>query len=68
MKLSELLGQLKDLSPDTLVCVAEVDEAFAANVAGVEVIDGARAESSKADGTEAVELANGNQKAVVIRW
>ena len=68
MKLSELLAKVKDLPPDTLVCVAEVDEAFAIHIDSVEVIDSARAQSQKADGTEAVELANGKERAVVIRW
>ena len=35
MTLRELMEQIKDLPPDTLVCAAEVDEAFGANVAGV---------------------------------
>ncbi|RWM99631.1 MAG: sugar phosphorylase [Mesorhizobium sp.] len=65
MKLRELMDQIKDLPPDTLVCAAEIDEAFAANVAGIETVEGARVESRKPDGTEAVELANG--KVVVIR-
>jgi hypothetical protein len=59
---------VKDLPPDTLVCAAETDEAFAANIAGVETVENARIESRKPDGTEAVELANGNDKVVVIRW
>jgi hypothetical protein len=68
MKLRELLDQVKDLPPDTLVCTAEVDEAYAANIARIETMENARIESRKPDGTEAVELANGNQKVVVIRW
>ncbi|TJX01947.1 MAG: sugar phosphorylase [Mesorhizobium sp.] len=68
MKLRELIDQVKDLPPDTLVCAAEIDEAFAANVAGIETVEGARIESRKPDGTEAVELANGNDRVVVIRW
>lgn len=68
MKLREFLDQVKDLPPDTLLCVAEVDEAFAAHAAAIEHVDDAKAESQKADGTEAVALSGGNQKAVVIRW
>ncbi|MFD0460586.1 sugar phosphorylase [Microvirga aerilata] len=56
------------ISPDTLVCVAEVDEAFAAHVAEVEIVEDARAEDLKAEGTEAVELGNGSQRVVVVRW
>ena len=68
MTLRELMEQIKDLPPDTLVCAAEVDEAFGANVAGVEVLDDARVESKKPDGTESIELANGRDRVVVIRW
>ncbi|WP_230530373.1 sugar phosphorylase [Microvirga roseola] len=66
--LREFLKAVENLPPETLVCVAEVDEAFAANVAAVEVVENAKAQSKSADGTEAVELGNGGQKAVVIRW
>lgn len=68
LTLREFLRKVEDLPPDTLLCVAEVDEAFAANVANVEVVENAKAQSKNADGSEAVELANGNQKVVVIRW
>jgi hypothetical protein len=68
MTLGEFLSQVKDLPPETLLCVAEVDEAFAANIAAIEPVENAKAQSKKADGTETVELANGNEKAVVIRW
>jgi hypothetical protein len=68
MKLRELMDQVKDLPPDTLVCAAETDEAFGVNIAGIETVENARIESRKPDGTEAVELANGNEKVVVIRW
>jgi len=68
MKLSDFLTRVKDLPPDTLVSVAEVDEAFAANVAEVEIIETAKTKSRSADGTEAVDLSNGNEKIVVIRW
>jgi hypothetical protein len=64
----EFLKKIENLPPDTLLCVAEVDEAFAANVADVEVVENARANNNQADGVEAVELGNGDQKVVVIRW
>ena len=68
MKLSDFLARVKDLPPDTLVSVAEVDEAFAANIAEVEIVATAKAESRTADGTEAIDLSNGTEKVVVIRW
>ncbi|MER8792684.1 sugar phosphorylase [Mesorhizobium sp. M0984] len=68
MKLRELLDQVKDLPPDTLLCAAEIDEAFAVNVVGIEAVGSARIQSRKPDGTEAVELANGTEKVIVIRW
>ncbi|MER9944092.1 sugar phosphorylase [Mesorhizobium sp. M0092] len=68
MKLRELLDRVKDLPPDTLVCVAEIDEAFGVNVAVVESIDDAKIKGRKPEGTEAVELGNGTEKVVVIRW
>ena len=45
-----------------------MDEAFAAHVAEIEIVEDAKPQSRKAEGTEAVELGNGNQKVVVIRW
>ena len=66
--LREFLKQVENLPPDTLLCVAEVDEAFAANVVEVEIVEDANAQDTKAEGVEAVELANGNQRVVVIRW
>jgi hypothetical protein len=66
--LREFLKQVENLPPDTLLCVAEVDEAFAANVVEVEIVENAKAQDTKAEGVEAVELANGSQRVVVIRW
>lgn len=66
--LREFLTQVEHLPPDTLLCVAEVDEAFAAHVAEVEIIPDAKEQNRKAEGTEAVELGNGKQTVVVIRW
>ena len=68
MKVRELLNKLKEMSPDALVCVAELDEAFAANVAELELVRSARAINQEADGREAVDLSNGNEEALVIRW
>jgi hypothetical protein len=66
--LREFLNQVENLPPDTLLCVAEVDEAFAAHVAEVEIVSDAKEQNRKAEGTEAVELGNGKQTVVVIRW
>ncbi len=66
--LRDLLKKVENLPPDTLVCVAEVDEAFATHVAELEVIKDAKPQNGKASGIEAVELGNGSQTVVVIRW
>ncbi len=66
--LREILKQVENLPPETLLGVAEVDEAFAANVVEVEIVENAKAQNTKAEGVEAVELANGSQRVVVIRW
>jgi hypothetical protein len=66
--LRELMERVKDLPPETVVCTAEVDEAFAVNIADVEVVDQAKLGSRKADGTESIDLNNGNERVVVIRW
>jgi hypothetical protein len=68
MRVHELRQQLKDLPDDALVCIAEVNEAFAANVAAVETVEDARLDGQAAEGTEAVELGHGKEKAVVLRW
>jgi hypothetical protein len=68
MTLREFLDRVKDVPDGAILCIAEVDEAFAANVAQVEVIDNARAERGDAADTEAVELGNGTDRVIVIRW
>jgi hypothetical protein len=68
MTIRELLDQIKDLPAETLVCAAEIDEAFGVNIASVEIVDDARVESTEPDGAEAVEFGNGGDKVVVIRW
>ncbi|MGX7877296.1 hypothetical protein ACVDG5_035945 [Mesorhizobium sp. ORM6] len=45
MNVRQLLDQIKNLPEETLVCVAEVDEAFAANAAGVEPVESAKIQS-----------------------
>jgi hypothetical protein len=66
--LRDFLKQVENLPPDTLLCVAEVDEAFAAHVEEIEIVADAKSQNRKAEGTEAIELGNGNQRVVVIRW
>jgi hypothetical protein len=66
--LRDFLKQVENLPPDTLLCVAEVDEAFAAHVVEIEIIEDAKPQNRKTEGTEAVELGNGKQRVVVIRW
>ena len=66
--LREFLTQVEKLPPDTLLCVAEVDEAFATHVAEVEIVPDAKEQRRKTQGMEAVELGNGKQTVVVIRW
>jgi hypothetical protein len=68
MRVRELLKTLESVPEDALVCIAEVDEAFANNVASVETINDARLDGSAAEGTEAVELGHGKDKAIVLRW
>jgi hypothetical protein len=68
MRVRELLQQLKDAPGDALICIAEVDEAFASNIASVETVENARLDGRAEEGTEAVELGQGKEKAVVLRW
>ncbi|MGX7872879.1 sugar phosphorylase [Mesorhizobium sp. ORM6] len=68
MKVRDLLARMKEIDPDILVCVAEIDQAFAVNIAAVEAVDRASIQSRKGDGTEAVGLADGSEQVVVIRW
>ena len=68
MKLKDLLKKVKGLSPETVVCVAEVDEAFGSEIADVEVTNKARERSPDAAEQEKVDLTSGDQTVVVIRW
>lgn len=65
MTVGELLDRLNDLPSDTLVCAAEIDEAFGINIAAV---DSATIESRKPNGVEGIELGNSSDTVVVIRW
>ena len=68
MKLGDFLKKVEGMDLDTILCVAEVDEAFGSEIEDVEILDNARQRSPDAADMEAIELANGDQKAVVIRW
>ena len=68
MTLQDFMDQMKDLPPETVLCVAQVDEASAMNVAGLGVVHDAKLQSSEADGTEAVELGGGQKTALLARW
>lgn len=68
LRVGELLERVKGLPPDTIVCVAELDEAFAASVAQLEVVEDAKAGRSDAEAMEAVELGHGKDRVVVLRW
>jgi hypothetical protein len=63
MTLGEFLEQVRGVPEETVLCIAEVDEAFGANLARVELINDAKAHRDDAADTEAVELANGKDKA-----
>ncbi len=66
--LRDFLKKVEKLPPDTLICVAEVDEAFAAHVEELEIIKNAKPQNNRPESLEAVELGNGRQTVVVIRW
>lgn len=66
--LRDFLKKVERLPPDTLLCVAEVDEAFAMYVEEFEIVKNAKRQNGKSEGSEAVELGNGNQTVLVIRW
>ena len=68
MTLQDFMDQVKDLPPETMLCVAEVDEASGMTVAGLEIVNNAKVESSEADETETVDLANGEETVLVVRW
>ncbi|WP_046865032.1 hypothetical protein [Microvirga massiliensis] len=68
MKLADFLKKIEGLDPNTVLCVAEVDEAFGSEVADVEVVSNARQRSPDAADQENVELANGSETVIVVRW
>ena len=68
MTLQDFFDRVKDLPPETLLCVAEVDDASAMNVAGVELVHDAKMQSDEADGVETVELGSGQDTILLVRW
>jgi len=68
MTLRELMAKAEGLPPETMVCTAEIDEAFAINIAELEIVEDANVAGRKPDGKEAIELGNGSQRVLVIRW
>jgi hypothetical protein len=68
MKLADFLKKIEGLDPNTVLCVAEVDEAFGSDVADVEIVSNARQRSPDAADQESVELANGTETMIVVRW
>jgi hypothetical protein len=68
MTVKDLLDKVKGLPPDTTLCIAELDERFASNIAEIEVIDNASVQSQQANGAEVIDLEGGKERAVIIRW
>ena len=68
MKLGEFRKHTKDLDDNVVLAVAETDEMGAMNIAEVEIVEDAKIRDSKASGHEAVDLGEGKQKAVVLRF
>jgi hypothetical protein len=68
MKLADFLKKIEGLDPNTVLCVAEVDEAFGSEVADVEIVSSARQRIPDAADQENVELANGSETVIVVRW
>ena len=68
MKLADFLKKIEGLDPNTVLCVAEVDEAFGLEVADVEIVSNARQRIPDAADQENVDLANGSETVIVVRW
>ncbi len=68
MTLRDPLDPIKDLPPETPVCVAEEDKAAGMNVSSVEILQDARRRPRGAEGVEAVEFEVGDETVVVLRW
>ncbi len=68
MKLGDFRRKTKDLDDDTILSIAEVDEVAAMHVTTVEIVDDAKVTDTKAEAHEAVDLAGGKQKTVVLRF
>lgn len=68
MILKDFLDKVKDLPPDTTICIAEIEEAYASNIAEIEIVEEASGESRIANGAEVIALEGGDDRVVVIRW
>ncbi len=68
MKLGDFRKHTKDLDDSVILAVAEQDEMGAMNIAEIEVVKDAKVRDRKATGQEAVDLGEGNQQAVVLRF
>ncbi len=68
MTLQDFMAQVKGLPPETPLCVAEVDEASAMNVSGLELVHDAKLQSSEVYGMETVELGSGQETVLLVRW
>ncbi len=68
MKLKELKDRLKSVPDDAVVCIAEFEEAFGTTLADIEVVESARVRENADDETEDIELENGEDTVVVLRW
>ena len=55
MKLGDFLKKVEGLDPNTILCVAEIDEAFGSEIQDVEILDNARQRSPEAADMEAIE-------------
>lgn len=67
MTLGEFLEYAKELPPETILSIAELGEAFGLNIAGVEIVEDAHVDTQDANGKEAIELANGTERVIVLR-
>jgi hypothetical protein len=68
MTIKDLLDKIEGLPPDTTLCIAEIDERFASNVAEIEIADRADIQSHKANGAEVIDLEGGSQRVAIVRW
>lgn len=68
MKLGDFRKHTKDLDDNVVLAVAEQDEMGAMNIADVEIVEDAKVRDRKATGHEAVDLGEGKQQAIILRF